>query len=141
MSKFNVEGMEIFGVGSVEESVGTDVVKLPKLTLDDNQSDFDNSAPAKGWWVDVKKVEDEQWISALCPMDRPAKVFHSSRTKDTATPSCNNSTKLSKKQIDKVMTKYCDPQNLVRYNQMLDRFANTGFEEDAALKFLQKGAD
>ena len=140
MSKFNVEGMEIFGVGSVEESVGTDVVKLPKLTLDDNQSDFDNSAPAKGWWVDVKKVEDEQWISALCPTDRPAKVFHSSRTKDT-TATFNKSAKLSKKQIDKVMTKYCDPQNLVRYNQMLDRFANTGFEEDAALKFLQKGAD
>jgi hypothetical protein len=140
MSKFNVEGIEIFGFGSVEESVGTDVVKLPKLTLDDNQSDFDNSAPAKGWWVDVKKVEDEQWISALCPMDRPAKVFHISRTKDT-TAELSKSTKLSKKQIDKVMTKYCDPQNLVRYNEMLDRFANTGFEEDAALKFLQKGAD
>jgi hypothetical protein len=140
MSKFNVEGMEIFGFGSVEESVGTNVVKLPKLTLDDNQSDVDNSAPAKGWWVDVKKVEDEQWISALCPIDRPAKVFHISRTKDTATATFNKSAKLSKRDINKRMSKYCDPQNLVKYNAMLEKFGKVGFEEDAALEFLHEGA-
>ena len=140
MSKFDATGIEIFGFGSVEESVGTDVVKLPKIALD--EADTDNSAPAKGWWVDVKKVEDKQWEDALCPTDRPAEVFHLSSIKDTATAELSKSAKkLSKKDINKIMTKYCDPQNLLRYNQMLDKFSKTGFEETAAREFLQEGAD
>ena len=88
----------------------------------------------------MKKVEDKQWEDALCPMDRPAELFHLSKTEDTATADLSRSTKLSKKDINKSMTKYCDPQNLVRYNEMLDKFSKVGFEEDAALEFLHEGA-
>lgn len=39
MTKFNTEGAEIFGYGSVEESIGQTGKTVPSLILDDNGLD------------------------------------------------------------------------------------------------------